>query len=111
MLQTMDNPDYPAGRNGFYMGKIEVLDNVVIGANATILYNTKIGPNALVAAGSVVVKDVPEGAIVGGNPAKVIGSLSDLAKRRASAEDKRPDDRNDEVALDEYFWANTVLKK
>lgn len=73
MLQTMDNPDYPAGRNGFYMGKIEVLDNVVIGANATILYNTKIGPNALVAAGSVVVKDVPEGAIVGGNPAKVIG--------------------------------------
>lgn len=48
MLQTMDNPDYPAGKNGFYMGKIEVLDNVVIGANATILYNTKIGPNALV---------------------------------------------------------------
>ena len=64
MLQTMDNPDYPAGKNGFYMGKIEVLDNVVIGANATILYNTKIGPNALVAAGSVVVKDVPEGAEV-----------------------------------------------
>ncbi len=111
MLQTMDNPDYPAGKNGFYMGKIEVLDNVVIGANATILYNTKIGPNALVAAGSVVVKDVPEGAIVGGNPAKVIGSLSDLAKRRASSEDKRPDDRNDEVALDKYFWTNTVLKK
>ena len=111
MLQTMDNPDYPAGRNGFYMGKIEVLDNVVIGANATILYNTKIGPNALVAAGSVVVKDVPEGAIVGGNPAKVIGSLSDLAKRRASAEDKRPDDRNDEVALDEYFLGEHSFKE
>lgn len=111
MLQTMDNPEYPAGENGFYMGKIEVLDNVVIGANATILYNTKIGPHALVAAGSVVVKDVPEGAIVGGNPAKVIGSLSDLAKRRASTADRRPDDRKNEAALDEYFWKNKVLNK
>ena len=111
MLQTMNNPDYPAGKNGFYMGKIEVMDNVVIGANATILYNTKIGPNALVAAGSVVVKDVQEGAIVGGNPARVIGSLSDLAKRRESTADARPDDRNDEIALNEYFWNDTAIRK
>jgi len=39
------------------------------------LYNVKIGPNAIVAAGSVVTKDVPEGCVVGGNPAKVIGNM------------------------------------
>lgn len=42
----------------------------------------KIGPNAIVAAGSVVTKDVPEGSIVGGNPAKIIGSFDDLFQRR-----------------------------
>ena len=47
------------------------------------MYNTKIGPNAIVAAGSVVTKDVPEGSIVGGNPAKVIGSVNDLKHKRS----------------------------
>lgn len=44
-------------------------DNVRIGSNATILPVT-IGKNAIIGAGSVVTKDVPEGAIVYGNPAK-----------------------------------------
>lgn len=46
----------------------------------------KIGPNAIVAAGSVVVKDVPEGAVVGGNPAKVIGSFWDVKEKRENSE-------------------------
>ena len=104
MLREMNNPDYPMGKNRFYMGKIEVLDNCVIGAGSIILYNTKIGPNALVAAGSVVTRDVPEGAIVGGNPAKVIGSLSELAKKREVQCADRPFERNDIDALNKYFW-------
>lgn len=104
MLQQMNDSRYPAGKNGFYMGKIEVLDNVVIGADVTILYNVRIGPNALVAAGSVVTKDVPEDAIVAGNPARVVGSLSALAKKRETELADRPDNRNDQKALDEYFW-------
>lgn len=104
MLRDMNNPEYPMGKNRFYMGKIEVLDNCVIGANTTILYNTKIGPNALVAAGSVVTRDVPEGAIVGGNPAKVIGSLSQLAKKREIECADRPFERSDLSAIDDYFW-------
>lgn len=43
-----------------------------IGSGATILANLVIGENALVGAGSVVTRDVPDNAIVAGNPAKVI---------------------------------------
>lgn len=43
-----------------------------IGANAIILKGVKIGKGAIVAAGAIVTKDVPEFAIVGGNPARVI---------------------------------------
>ena len=58
-----DNDPQLKGKHSFYMGTIEVRDNVAIGSNSTILYNTKIGPNAIIAAGSVVTKDVPEGPI------------------------------------------------
>lgn len=57
------------------IGCIEIMDNVFIGANCTILYNTRIGPNAIVGSGSVIVKDVPPNTIVSGVPAKVIGSF------------------------------------
>lgn len=43
-----------------------------IGSNATILCGVTIGENAIVGAGSVVVKDVPPNAIVAGNPAKIL---------------------------------------
>ena len=47
-------------------------DGAWIGAGAIILAGVTVGKNAVVAAGSVVVKDVPPGAIVGGNPAKML---------------------------------------
>jgi acetyltransferase-like isoleucine patch superfamily enzyme len=49
-----------------------------IGANSTILPGVVVGENALVGAGSVVAKDVPAGAVVVGNPARVIRSISEL---------------------------------
>jgi acetyltransferase-like isoleucine patch superfamily enzyme len=49
-----------------------------IGANSTILPGVVVGENALVGAGSVVVRDVPDGAVVVGNPARVIGQIADL---------------------------------
>lgn len=63
-------------------GKIEIFDNVFIGANSLILGPVAIGPNAIVAAGAVVNKDVPPNSIVGGVPAKVIGSFDELRKKR-----------------------------
>jgi acetyltransferase-like isoleucine patch superfamily enzyme len=49
-----------------------------IGANSTLLPGVTIGENSLVGAGSVVVHDVPAGAVVVGNPAHVIGSVDSL---------------------------------
>lgn len=49
-------------------------NNVWIGNNVLILKGVHIGDNAVVAAGSVVVKDVPSGCIVAGNPAKIVRS-------------------------------------
>lgn len=63
-------------------GCIEVMDNVFIGCNSTILSNIKIGPNVVIGAGSVVTKDVPPNSVVAGNPAKVIGTFEDYVSKR-----------------------------
>lgn len=63
-------------------GCIEIMDNVFIGCNSTILSNIKIGPNVVIGAGSVVTKDVPPNSVVAGNPAKVIGSFDDYVNKR-----------------------------
>jgi UDP-2-acetamido-3-amino-2,3-dideoxy-glucuronate N-acetyltransferase len=47
-----------------------------IGSNATILGGVTVGEAAIVGAGSVVTADVPAGAIVAGNPAKVIRKIT-----------------------------------
>ena len=90
-----------------YIGCIEIMDNVFIGSGAIILGDVKIGPNAIVAAGAMVNKDVPEGAVVGGCPAKIIGNYFDLYKKR------KEQDYPSEIApkgqivgkeLEEYMW-------
>lgn len=79
-------------------GCIEVKDNVFIGANSIIMYNVSIGSNVIVAAGSVVTKDVPSGTIVAGVPAKVIGSFDELyAKRLKESAELEADSYTPEV--------------
>ena len=58
--------------SGYSKGDIRIKNDVWIGANCTLLDGITIGNGAVIAAGAVVVKDVPPYAIVGGNPAKVI---------------------------------------
>jgi len=69
------------GKNLDRVGKVDIKDNVFVGHGAIILPDVVIGPNAIVAAGAVVSKNVPEGVIVGGVPAKIIGKVSDLVER------------------------------
>lgn len=63
------------------VGGATVRDYARIGANSTLLPGITIGQHALVGAGSVVTKDVPSGAVVAGNPARVIGWVKDLKCR------------------------------
>lgn len=58
--------------NTFIRKEVIIKENVWFGNRVIVTGNVTIGEGAIVAAGSVVVKDVPELAIVGGNPAKVI---------------------------------------
>ena len=57
---------------GISQPNIFIGDNCYIGTGSTILGPVKIGNNVTVAAGSVVVKDIPDNVIVAGNPAKII---------------------------------------
>ena len=53
-------------------GEVEVGTNVFIGTNATILPRLKIGADSIIGAGAVVTRDVPAGAVVAGNPARIL---------------------------------------
>ncbi len=76
---VLTNAKYPAspGTKNSLKGPL-IREKARIGANATILPGVTIGRNALVGAGSVVVKDVPDNAVVAGNPAKIIKMISQL---------------------------------
>jgi acetyltransferase-like isoleucine patch superfamily enzyme len=56
----------------YRVGDVVIGSNVMIGANSTILPGVSIGDGAIVSACSLVYRDVPAGAFVGGNPAQII---------------------------------------
>jgi acetyltransferase-like isoleucine patch superfamily enzyme len=60
--------------------RIHVRQRASIGSNATILPNITIGVGAMVGAGAVVTRDVPDYAIVSGNPARIVGDARDREK-------------------------------
>lgn len=65
----------------YRLGEIHIGDRVMIGANSTILPGITIGDGAIVSAATLVHKDVPEGAFVGGNPMKVIFTKEEQENR------------------------------
>jgi len=69
-----EKPDIPIINQGMTNGEIIIEDNVWISSNCVILPNCTIGEGSIVAAGAVVTKDVEPYSIVGGIPAKKIGS-------------------------------------
>ncbi|QLG89839.1 acyltransferase [Chitinibacter bivalviorum] len=78
------------GLNLDHVGKIDIRDNVFIGHQAIVLPGVTIGPNAIVAANSVVTRDVPPNTVVGGVPAKVLCTLSEWIARTQKANTDMP---------------------
>ena len=75
---TAGHPLEPSQRRAVTIGKRIVIErNVWIAAGATVIGGVTVGENSVVAAGSVVTKDVPAYTLVGGNPARVIRSIGD----------------------------------
>ena len=75
VLATLNHAMSPEDRSSMILAPIHIGKQVWIGANATILPGVTIGDGAIVAAGAVVTKDVPENTIVGGVPAVVLRHL------------------------------------
>jgi acetyltransferase-like isoleucine patch superfamily enzyme len=69
---NFSNLNLPISQQGATKKSVRIEDNVWIGQNAIIMPGITIGESAIVGAGSIVTKDVPPYAIVGGAPAKII---------------------------------------
>ena len=96
----------PGSGGGFrtYWGVIDVGDNVFIGSNTTILTNVSIGRNSVIAAGSLVNRDVPEGKIMAGVPARVIGDTAELEEARRRYSESTLGSMNRRERLD-FLWS------
>ena len=70
---TFTNDKYPKCKGDWVLLEIRIKSGASLGAGCVVLPGVTVGKEALVGAGSVVTKDVPERAIVVGNPAEVAG--------------------------------------
>lgn len=75
VFATLNHGLAPEDRQTTYPAPITLGKNVWVGSNSTILQGVTIGDNAVIAAGAVVTKDVPENTIVGGVPARIIRKI------------------------------------
>lgn len=72
------------------VGRIDIGNNVFVGADATILPNIKIGDNVIIGAGSVVTKDIPSNSLAVGNPARVVGTYGDYIEKNRKMLETHP---------------------
>lgn len=75
VFATLNHGLAPEDRQTTYPAPITLGKNVWVGSNSTILQGVTIGDNAVIAAGAVVTKAVPENTIVGGVPARIIRKI------------------------------------
>ena len=69
---NIDRTDIPMGDQGSRVAKVTIGNDVWIGMRSIIMPGVKIGNGAVIGAGAIVTKNVPDYAIVGGVPAKII---------------------------------------
>ena len=78
-------------------GRIDIRDNCVIGWGTIILPGVTIGPDCVIAAGSVVTRSIPPGVLAAGNPAKPVMTVRQYAEWSLAA---NPDVSEEEFARD-----------
>lgn len=84
-------------------GKICIGDNAFIGAHAIILPGVTIGNRCIVGAGAVVTKSFPDGSIIGGNPARLIGNSDDFLEKYKNIAFGRKDFENGKKYCTEHY--------
>ncbi|WP_054028521.1 acyltransferase [Bacillus sp. FJAT-28004] len=72
------------------IGRVKIGHRVFIGYNSLILCNVRIGNDVIVAAGSIVTRDIPDNSIVAGNPAKIIGNTKDYIEKHRVFLNEKP---------------------
>ena len=77
VLATLNHAMSPEDRSTMVPAPIHIGKKVWIGSNATVLPGVTIGDGAIVAAGAVVTRDVPENTMVGGVPARMMRTISE----------------------------------
>ncbi|WP_096202464.1 acyltransferase [Bacillus sp. FJAT-45350] len=73
----------------YRLGDVIIGDEVMVGANSTILPGVTIGDGAIVSAGTLVHQDVPPGSFVGGNPMRVIYTKEEMEQRRKVEQEEK----------------------
>lgn len=63
------------------VGRVDIGDDVFIGAGAIILPNVRIGNRVIIGAGAVVTRDIPDNSVAAGNPAKVLGTYEAFVEK------------------------------
>ena len=76
------------------IGCIEIGDNVWVGADVKILYDVKVGNNVIIAAGTMVNKDIPSNSVWGGVPGRKLMSFDDYLEKRRQFSLEHPADNH-----------------
>lgn len=112
-IHSMLNKKYKTKSFSEKIGCIEIEDNVFVGSNTIILCDVKIGKKTIVAAGSVVTKDIPDNSIVAGVPARVIGNFTDYVNKRTNdyPEEIKPKKQTINNELVDLMWEKFNKKR
>jgi acetyltransferase-like isoleucine patch superfamily enzyme/dTDP-4-dehydrorhamnose 3,5-epimerase-like enzyme len=97
---TFSNDPFP--RSKHYRDKpvvTTVCAGASVGANSTVLPGVTVGRDAMIGAGTVVIGNVPAGAIVTGNPGRITGYVDTIKHASVSAPHARPEEWSDEAEI------------
>jgi maltose O-acetyltransferase len=72
------------------LGKVNIGNNVFIGAGTIVLPNVTIGDNSIIGAGSLVSKSIPQNMVAAGNPAKILSTVEEFWSKHKSFMKQRP---------------------